>query len=85
MLYYLIMCKSLTYAQRTAKFLERSGIRGDILRAPHSLAADGCGYCVKISGSYIHQAIAILRSNDLMPKRVFKANQGGQYEEADVM
>lgn len=85
MLYYLVMCKSLTYAQRTANLLGRSGIRGEILRAPHSLAVDGCGYCVKILGSYIRQAFVILRNNELMPKRVFGMNQSGQYEEVDVM
>lgn len=85
MLYYLIMCRSLTYAQRIVKLLERSGIRGAILRAPHSIATDGCGYCVKISDSFISRAIAILRSNDLLPKRVFRLTQNGQYEEAEML
>ena len=31
MVYYLIICRSLTYAQRTAAALERAGIGADIL------------------------------------------------------
>ena len=38
MLYYLIVCRSLTYAQRTAAALERAGITAHILRSPKSIA-----------------------------------------------
>ena len=34
MVYYLIVCRSLTYAQRTASALERAGITAHILRSP---------------------------------------------------
>lgn len=34
MLYYLIVCRSLTYAQRTASALERAGITAHIMRSP---------------------------------------------------
>ena len=42
MLYYLIVCRSLTYAQRTAAALERAGITAHILRSPKSIAGEGC-------------------------------------------
>lgn len=41
MLYYLIVCRSLTYAQRTAAALERAGITARILRSPKSVAGRG--------------------------------------------
>ena len=41
MVYYLIICRSLTYAQRTAAVLERAGITARILRSPKSIAGDG--------------------------------------------
>lgn len=39
---YLIMCRSLTYAQKAAKLLERNGINVGIRRAPQELSGAGC-------------------------------------------
>ena len=39
MVYYLIVCRSLTYAQRTASALERAGITAHILRSPKMISA----------------------------------------------
>lgn len=44
----LIVCRSLTYAQRTSVVLEREGISSIVLRAPAQLSDKGCGYAVKI-------------------------------------
>ena len=46
---YLIVCRSLTYAQRTVTALEHSGIPANILRSPTGLSAGGCSFCFKIS------------------------------------
>ena len=48
MLYYLIICRSLTYAQRTAAALGRAGITAHIFRTPRQIAGEGCSHCVKI-------------------------------------
>lgn len=45
----LIVCRSLTYAQRTSVVLEREGISNHVLRTPAHLSDKGCGYAVKIS------------------------------------
>ena len=34
MMQYLIMCRSMTYAQRSAALLERSGISAKVVKAP---------------------------------------------------
>ena len=49
MVYYLIVCRSLTYAQRTVSALERTGITAHLLRSPKIIAGEGCGYSVKVS------------------------------------
>ena len=41
MVYYLIVCRSLTYAQRTASALERAGITAHILRSPKMISGEG--------------------------------------------
>ena len=44
---YLLMCRSLTYAQKSVKLLERSGITAAVVKAPQGLSSSGCGYAVK--------------------------------------
>lgn len=44
MVYYLIVCRSLTYAQRTASALERAGITAHILRSPKMISGEGCSH-----------------------------------------
>lgn len=36
--YCLIMCRSLTYAQRSSQVLERAGITATVLKAPQSVS-----------------------------------------------
>ena len=60
MLYYLIVCRSLTYAQRTASALERAGITAHIMRSPKSIAGEGCSHSVKVSQRNLPDALRIL-------------------------
>ena len=84
MLYYLIICRSLTYAQRTAAALERAGITTHILRSPRVIAGEGCSHSVKVSQRRLVDALQVLRQVDLMPKRVFAATGDGSYQEVDL-
>ena len=81
MLYYFIICRSLTYAQRTARTLERAGISAYITRAPRSVAAEGCGYGVKIAERHLANALQLLKREGLGPKRVYLLDQAGNYSE----
>ena len=45
---YLIMCKSLTNAQRAALLLERRGIDTVVVKAPQHLRENGCGYALSL-------------------------------------
>lgn len=81
MVYYLIVCRSLTYAQRTASALERVGISAYILRSPKAIAGEGCGYSVKVSERNLADALTILARVNLSPKRVFIIASDGSYKE----
>ena len=93
MIYYLIVCRSLTYAQRTAAVLERAGITARILRAPKSIAGEGCSrqtissdkeecsYAVKVSERRLAQSLVLLKRADLPPKGVFITEADGSYRE----
>ena len=84
MLYYLIVCRSLTYAQRTAAALERTGITARVLRSPKSIAGEGCSHSVKISQRSLPEALLVLQRADLAPKRVFSKDVGGDYQEVEL-
>ena len=58
--YCLIMCRSLTYAQRSSQVLERAGITATVLKAPQSVSKTGCTYCVKLYESRLVRALALL-------------------------
>ena len=84
MLYYLIMCRSLTYAQRTAAALERTGITARVLRSPKSIAGEGCSHSVKISQRSLPEALLVLQRADLAPKRIFITAGAGSYQEVEL-
>ena len=84
MLYYLIVCRSLTYAQRTADALERTGITARVLRSPKSIAGEGCSHSVKISQRSLPEALLVLQRADLAPKRIFITAGAGSYQEVEL-
>ncbi len=85
MVYYLIICRSLTYAQRTAQALERAGISAHILRSPKSISGEGCGHAVKVSERNLSEALQILNRVGLQPKQVFIQSSDGSYKEVRLL
>lgn len=81
MVYYLIICRSLTYAQRTARVLERAGITGHIMRAPKIVSGEGCSHCVRVAERWLVPALKVLKREGLGPKRVFLQGEDGAYSE----
>ena len=83
MLNYLLMCKSLTYAQRASRILEHAGITSVITKAPKSATGIGCGYCVKVTEKKLASALAALNAAGLGPARVFLQTENGEVSEVD--
>lgn len=81
MVYYLIVCRSLTYAQRTSSALERAGITAHILRSPKNVAGEGCSHSVKVSERNLADALVVLGRMGLTPKRIFIMSSDGSYKE----
>ena len=81
MLYYLIVCRSLTYAQRTAAALERSGITARVIRSPKSISGEGCRHSVRIRQRDLPDALRVLQRAGLSPKRIYITAGNGSYEE----
>ena len=81
MLHYLLMCRSLTFAQRASRALERIGISAIITKAPKSATGQGCNYCVKVSEKNLVRSITTLKDAELGPTRVFMVAHDGSISE----
>ena len=69
--YYLIIARSITYAQRMAYTLERVGVWCQIFRAPMGLTERGCAYAVRIRSRDLTRALQALREANLQPVQVY--------------
>ena len=81
MQYSLILCRSLTYAQRAAKTLERAGVTATVRKAPQGLTDRGCTYCVRLRANRIGAALALLEQRGMEHGRVFTAREDGGWQE----
>ena len=81
MVYYLIICRSLTYAQRTANALERYGISAYIMRTPRTIAGEGCSHAVKVSQRRLPDALRVLNRTGMPAQRLFVLEADGSYRE----
>ena len=81
MVYAMLVCRSLTYAQRTAAVLERSGISSFVQRTPGTFAPTGCSYSVKLPYGRLEAALERLRGEELPPKTILRVGEDGSIEE----
>lgn len=78
--HYLIVCRSVTQAQRAGYLLSAAGITNRIFRSPVGLTERGCSYSVRISDPYLARAMGLLRDSGIRPVKVFQ-HRDGQYTE----
>ena len=81
--YYLILARSVTYAQRMQRSLERVGIRSRFARAPRDLTNLGCAYMVQIAAADLSQALVAIHRDGLDPVQIF-IFQNGRYREVGL-
>ena len=78
--HYIILARSVTYAQRMQKSLSRAGIRCQIFRPPRDLTDLGCAYAVRVAVSDLTGALTALHRESLDPVQIF-LYQRGLYQE----
>jgi len=61
----LIIFRSITYAQKAVKILERAGITAYIKRPPREITGISCSYAVKVPSYWCDKALALLRERHL--------------------
>ena len=74
--HYLILARSVTYAQRMRRALDRAGIRSRVFRAPRDLTDLGCAYALRLSPEDLREALVVLHRERLDPVQVFVYQQG---------
>ena len=84
MSYYLLLSRSITHAQRMSRVLERAGITARFFRPPMGLTDRGCSYAVRIGDGSLPAAMERLRSEGLVPMRVFYAESDGSFSETAI-
>lgn len=77
---YLIMCRSLTVAQKAALLLERKGIDATVTKAPQNLRNNGCGYALRLNRS-LAEAAAILKKNNVPYGKIYKREENKDFRE----
>lgn len=78
--HYIILARSVTYAQRMRRSLDRAGIRCQIFRPPRDLSDLGCAYALRVAVPDLPGALTALRRDGLDPVQIFIYQQG-QYRE----
>ena len=78
----LIICKSITYAQRISRILQYAGIGNQITRIPTRLVKSGCGYGVRVRADWLDEALSEIKKENMHPIAVFERNENGYHEVA---
>lgn len=82
--YHLIMCRSLTYAQKAVYTLERGGITVKIVKVPQSVSKTGCSYGVRVQSRKLSESVMLLKTKQVPFGKVFRYLADGSMEEVDV-
>lgn len=78
MIQYLIMCPSLTLAQKTQRILERAGIYSAVVKTPQGLYTNGCGYAVSLYRG-MDRAKELMRKNSIVHGKIYMREENGEY------
>lgn len=81
MKFYYVTFRSVTFAQRGEKLLQREKIHCTLLRTPKWMEAQGCGYCLRLWTRDIRPAVDLLRQEQIAFRRVYIQARDGQLEE----
>lgn len=80
----MIVCRSVTYAQKYSKILRKHGYTASMRRLPSHITQTGCGHAVSVRKEQLHSALSLLREYGAEPTRIFCENAYGVFEEMSV-
>ena len=77
------MCRSLTYAQRAQRLLERENIRTRISKAPQGVTPEGCSYGVRVALNNLDRALTNMKTSGIRTGRIYRLDSKGGAEEVE--
>ena len=77
----LLICQSITFAQKIKKILIRAEIEARIVRPNLQLTDGECGYAVRISNVFLAEAIDELKQKRVLPQKILVFDGNGRYRE----
>ena len=81
---YLITFRSVTYAQRGERVLNRAGERASVQRTPRWMEEQGCGYSLRLKTRNIAGVVSLLQREHLPLRKVYIQLDNGRLEEVTV-
>lgn len=78
---FFITFRSVTYAQRGERVLNRAGVRCGIQRTPRWMEEQGCGYSLRVQTGDIYSAVQLLQAEKLPMRKVYLRREDGNLEE----
>lgn len=79
-IYYLTF-RSVTFAQRGERILNRNDFRCTLQRTPRWMEEQGCGYALRLWSEEPMSAVALLRQHNIPMRRMYIQGLDGQLEE----
>ena len=80
----IILCRSMTYAQRAMRVLQTEGIFASVTKAPQSANPHGCTYGVKIGDRNLYRALPLLQAAGIPIGKVFQLDERGNITEVET-
>lgn len=80
-MHYLLMTRSLTAAQKSARRLQSAGIFAAVVKAPQRANPGGCSYGVKIGLRNLSAALQRLDADGVSVLRVLRVDDNGETAE----
>ena len=81
---YLITFRSVTYAQRGERLLNRRGVSCSLRRTPRWMEEQGCGYSLRVQTGEPQRAVELLREEQLPMRKVYRQREDGGLEEINL-
>lgn len=78
---YYITFRSVTFAQRGERVLQKAGIRCSLQRTPRWMEAQGCGYALRLWTADLEEVLVALQRERISMRKVYRQNQDGGMEE----
>jgi hypothetical protein len=81
---YFVTFRSITFAQRGERVLQKAGISCLLQRTPRWMEAQGCGYSLRLSMQEMPKAIAMLRQQRVPMRKIYLQMEDGEVQEVQL-